>query len=474
MATTAEPSRPHAVRSVRHAADGVASRLSSGLRRGLLAVAGSAAAVATTGCEVASFLDPTVLTDPRKENQLSEDGKANPIVSVILDDLDLGVTPPDAPFADARDVNAADLEVISTDYVVGPADQIRVSINDYPVPGAQFAAPFEVSSTGLINLPDVDPVSVTGLTETEIADRIEQIYEDADIFQPGAARVTVLAFTKQNQTFTMLGNAVGRPNRYIITQPNFRMLDAMALAGASTQAEIVGEYAYIIRSVEKSGEGSEQQGDDQQDRGGDAPRPGPDDPFAPQGNSDETDASLDSWDATYAQVQETGSGAFSFEPPEEPSDAFVIRVPVRELLNGQLKFNVVIRPGDTVVLDAEPIGVFYLYGNTLVTGAFSITPQNPMTLKRAIASGRGLSPVAIPQRTQLIRKMGDQDVFVRVNLKKIFAGQEPDLYVKPNDMIMVGTNFPAPFLAALRNGFRVSYGFGFLYDRNFARDRNDF
>ena len=32
----------------------------------------------------------------------------------------------------------------------------------------------------------------------------------------------------------------------------------------------------------------------------------------------------------------------------------------------------------------------------------------------------------------------------------------------------VGTNALAPFLAAIRNGFRVTYGFGFLYDKNFA------
>ena len=33
---------------------------------------------------------------------------------------------------------------------------------------------------------------------------------------------------------------------------------------------------------------------------------------------------------------------------------------------------------------------------------------------------------------------------------------------------MVGTNALAPFVAALRGAFRITYGFGFLYDRNFA------
>ena len=62
----------------------------------------------------------------------------------------------------------------------------------------------------------------------------------------------------------------------------------------------------------------------------------------------------------------------------------------------------------------------------------------------------------------------DREVFVRVNLERIFSGEQPDLYLQPDDQIMVGTNALAPFLSALRGAFRITYGFGFLYDRNFA------
>ncbi|MEM6315332.1 MAG: hypothetical protein AAF743_14670, partial [Planctomycetota bacterium] len=61
-------------------------------------------------------------------------------------------------------------------------------------------------------------------------------------------------------------------------------------------------------------------------------------------------------------------------------------------------------------------------------------------------------------------------VHARIDLAKIFAGQEPDIYLMPNDEIRVGTNALAPFIAAARNAFRITYGFGFLYDRNYARD----
>ena len=59
---------------------------------------------------------------------------------------------------------------------------------------------------------------------------------------------------------------------------------------------------------------------------------------------------------------------------------------------------------------------------------------------------------------------------MRVNLVKVFEGKQPDIFLKPYDIVQVGTNALAPFFAALRNGFRITYGFGFLYDRNFYLD----
>ena len=44
---------------------------------------------------------------------------------------------------------------------------------------------------------------------------------------------------------------------------------------------------------------------------------------------------------------------------------------------------------------------------------------------------------------------------------------------KPDDQVQVGTHFVAPFIAAVRNGFRITYGFGFLYDRNYAPTNNN-
>ena len=57
-----------------------------------------------------------------------------------------------------------------------------------------------------------------------------------------------------------------------------------------------------------------------------------------------------------------------------------------------------------------------------------------------------------------------------VNLSAIRNRAEPDIYMQPDDHIIIGTNFWAQPLAVVRNGFRATYGFGFLLDRNFGND----
>ncbi len=166
----------------------------------------------------------------------------------------------------------------------------------------------------------------------------------------------------------------------------------------------------------------------------------------------------------------TGPSSTSFEgfnAPMEPDDKEVIRVPLKPLLDGSFRYNIVIRPSDFIIVQNLEVGEYYMGGHVARTGVYSMTGRK-ITLKNAIVSAGMFDQVAIPARTDIIRRVGpNQEIFVRVDLEKIFAGLEPDIYIRPNDQIMVGTNAGAPFLAAFRNAFRFTYGFGFLYDRNF-------
>jgi protein involved in polysaccharide export with SLBB domain len=164
---------------------------------------------------------------------------------------------------------------------------------------------------------------------------------------------------------------------------------------------------------------------------------------------------------------ESGAKDFEFNAPAEPSDVRVIRVPLDALRRGELKYNIVVRPGDYIYVPQPVVGEYYMGGHVLRTGVYSLTARK-ITLKEAFISAGMLDPVAIPSRTQIIRRIDDgHEIFAVVDIEKIFAGTEPDVYLRADDQVMVGTNIIAPFIAAIRNGFRITYGFGFLYDRNY-------
>jgi protein involved in polysaccharide export with SLBB domain len=169
-----------------------------------------------------------------------------------------------------------------------------------------------------------------------------------------------------------------------------------------------------------------------------------------------------------APAATSAPGTFEFNELQEPTDVRVIKVPYQALKNGELKYNIVIRSQDMIVVPQPVIGEYYMGGHVLRTGVYSLTGRN-ISLKQAVIAAGMLDQVAIPEQTSLVRRIGgDKEVYCRVDLAAIFAGEQPDIFLKPDDQVMVGTNALAPFVAAIRGAFRITYGFGFLYDRNFA------
>jgi len=170
----------------------------------------------------------------------------------------------------------------------------------------------------------------------------------------------------------------------------------------------------------------------------------------------------------------TGSSSFEFNELAPPPEVRVIKIPLDELRNGELKYNVVIRPRDTLIVPYAEFGTYYMGGHVARVGAYALQGQK-VSLMDAVIAASMLDQLAIPDRTDLVRRIGpDRQVFVRVDLAKVFSGNAPDIYLKPGDKVMVGTNAIAPFLATLRSAFRFTYGAGFLYDRNFAYNRSGF
>ena len=153
----------------------------------------------------------------------------------------------------------------------------------------------------------------------------------------------------------------------------------------------------------------------------------------------------------------------------------VIKIPVDKLLSGDPRYNIVIQPADRITVPRDLVGEFYVGGNVNAPNAYNITGR-PITLMQAITIAGGLNALAWPSKVEVRRRMGKneaglmQQEIVLVDLVKIAQGTQPDFFIKQHDHINVGTHGTARWLAVLRNAFRATYGFGLIYDRNFAYD----
>lgn len=151
----------------------------------------------------------------------------------------------------------------------------------------------------------------------------------------------------------------------------------------------------------------------------------------------------------------------------------VIKIPRDRLESGDPRYNIIIRPGDRITVPRDVVGEFWIGGNVNAPNAYTLTGR-PINLKQAIITAGGLNAIAQPKKVEVVRRLGKnkagltQEEIVMVDLAKIASGLQPDFFIKPNDQINVGTSGTSRWLAQLRNAFRATYGFGFIYDRNFA------
>ncbi len=595
----------------------------SGIRKavGLLMI--SAVSMGFAGCNNKT-LDPSQIGRFRPA----------PAVNVILNSL--GVAEEAAvAWENAQEPQPSDIVAVKADYALRPGDLVRISIYELFQEGVPTVNDYLVSETGKISVPDVGVIQAAGLTERQLEEQIKQILSPGVLRNPS---VTVSLLDSQQRTFSILGNAVARPSRYLIPRYDFRLADALATAGAQMQFNVSNVYVSRKGQTVAEAAGAATPGQmaelnlRERATSGKTPPvgkpllplprssmipnshreiPQPSEPaqkfeseremldlIAPRaqsawppsqklatasptgaGPSDVTasvvpehlrvaaepqralapsvvqtpiefgDSRLveppltetkpkpkerTEWifrDGKWVQVIVTDDGrrlpralessdrpvttqggpegggdwtlrdgkwvrveqdglqavkpptAAAPAGPAQPSgleklpleaqweqaiQTRLIRVPADKLLAGDPRYNIIIKPGDTIHVPVDIIGEFAIMGNVNRSGYVDITGR-PMTLKMAIAAAGGLGPLAWPKNVEVVRRIGTaREEIVMVDLDKIAAGEQPDFFIKPNDLINVGTHPTARWRAVLRNAFRATYGFGFVYDRNFA------
>ncbi len=470
--------------------------------------------LASVGCETDSYLNPSTT------GYWEHTPTTMPILRRIA-----AIEPDDSEFVQITQVRNEDLRPLITDYRLVPGDTLVVTIFNYPAQGVNTPFEVRVENNGVIDLFKIGKFYVLGAS----SDEIKQIVSDGLIAQDLIRRpeVGINIVGRSQQQYSVIGS-VRAPGPYFIPEPSYRLLDALAAAGGlidESTAEI-----FVIRQVALSDEYSDvgapaggktvnpetgetgntpestdrlidlidelsqpanpsivasatsrsrsvYQPEDREPEVDLVDGNGQDQPEGQQLSPFDTSASQ--WifiDGRWVQIKDQPNLAGTLrERADEALQAEnlvtqrIISIPADRLMQGDARYNIVVRPGDILRIPSPGSGTVYLSGQIARGGAFEYNPQ--LTLTRLIAAAGGLGGLAIPERVDITRMVGtDRQATIRVDYRAIANNSQPDIFIKANDHINVGTNFWAYPLAVVRGGFRASYGFGFLLDRNFGSD----
>lgn len=469
------------------------------------------AATMLGGCGVHSWFDQSVVGR----------WEVTPTTAPILDRI-AAIEGPDDEFVQYSEVTSDDLVPRPWEYRVGPGDFLQIIVYDLR-PGGQ-PAEFQtlVDTRGYVYLEEVGEVRVAGLT----ADGIREAISQAVLELVTRPQVLVRVLDQRQASYTMVG-AVGGPGTYPVPKADWFLLDALAEAGWINEGV---EEIYVIRQIPLADQRRPDLGGPRtpsgQDTGGPAPtgqglledvdrllegseqpRPGafsvaqdgqtqeqPDRPAIdlidqPGGRTQPSqDARGLGEDATWMYLDGQWVRVNPGARPTRRADAQqgggilagdlttgqlvtqrIIKVPAQRLIKGDMRFNIVIEPGDVIRVPGRPDGLYFVAGFVNRPGGFSLARR--LTLMRAIDQAGGVNQLGVPERVELVRMLeDDRQAIIQLDLRAINRGLEPDIYLKANDRINIGSSIWAYPVAVIRNGFRASYGFGFLLDRNFGND----
>lgn len=131
--------------------------------------------------------------------------------------------------------------------------------------------------------------------------------------------------------------------------------------------------------------------------------------------------------------------------------------------------------GDVIVVEAAPPSAIYVLGLVNAPGPIGVPPNASLSLTRAIATAGGPIDLLEPKEATLWRVMPDgEQVRVKIDLDDVLAGRQPDVELRPGDILDVPntpeTRFRHWIVNNIRLGpFSVSTGFDPVAEWRFRR-----
>jgi polysaccharide export outer membrane protein len=116
-------------------------------------------------------------------------------------------------------------------------------------------------------------------------------------------------------------------------------------------------------------------------------------------------------------------------------------------------------PGDTIIV--SKVGNVYVLGYVKLPAAIPMSSNAPITVLRALAMAGGVNYGAGLSKARIIRTTGNnQRVEIRLNLRKIMFGQQEDVVLESDDILLVPGNAFKAGMAAGGAGVAASLLYG--------------
>ena len=260
-------------------------------------------------------------------------------------------------------------------YRIGPSDVLRLTI--YAGGESQYDANLTVSARGTIIPPFIGPVMAAGLTTTELEKAIRGPLAQDYLVNPEVS-ITVKEY---HSLHYYISGAVKKPGLYEMTK-EASLLELIAKAEGVKPER--GNVAYIMRKAYKKGE---------------------------KVNPDQT---------------------LGKDP---------IKVDLKRLLDqGDMRANIMLQPADVVYIPFQQslnlsTSKIYVDGEVENPGVYDFQPG--MTAMNACIMAGGFDKFAAPNRTRIIRRKGNKDEIIRINLNLVQEGKIDDIALLPGDRIHV-------------------------------------
>ena len=118
---------------------------------------------------------------------------------------------------------------------IRPNEALAITISGVPeVDRADFNATYPVSGDGMINLPLLGQVRAAGLNAMELAERIEDGYRKAEIYENPTVNVTPLTDGRLDKKQVVVGGRVRRPGA-VEYRKGITLWQAMQAAGGDNE-----------------------------------------------------------------------------------------------------------------------------------------------------------------------------------------------------------------------------------------------